>query len=955
GPQGRSGKAEAKGPTAEDVLSTVLVRVPSAILGRLSARPRGVRTVPVMAPEFSLRDRNADHGFDQLVDLVSRDVIARSWSVDNDGDGVPDSTWVDLGLRGTRGFRPLFDQRYRPQGSLYVEIYNPWANVTDANLARFRGAYDDIMAVRVARQKAFVDSMYQAEKWDIPDLDDPPLVYPDAEMWRELTTRRHELYGRRTTVYPSADLVLPVRSLDAQAWQEPAARRAAKPGVSAAPVDPFGKTPSEFGNLSRIVNPVQMEVIDGLDVLVLRGSAQDVEQLMAVVRSIEGSPGLTEPPITYPDAQVWKDITERRKKWSSTELSNRTSAVKKIIKALKEPTQIEFVETPLKDVVDYLKDLHKIEIQLDSVALKDGGVDESTPITKNLKNMSLRSALRLLLDELKLNYVIHNEVLLITSPEKAESEALSGYRPDSTEMLSWLLAGYDRKVPTYEPPVFSNNPAVFYDLVSYAPAMHTNLTDVVAVLEAEAPADAAAAKPGKIDDRARRLIERARGAGWQTATIADPHGKTPLTVAFDGTGRYRYQRTTSAGLREQVVCDGTSLWHLYPELGIGARRTLSRFHRQDLALLVPWALPPVEDLAHGADLVSIDERTVAIVPQELEGPPKGGTTSAPSPAQAPFTNARRKSSSIHASVDAKDAKPLASLRTHLVFAPDGRLAEWQLVEMPSGKIRIREHYGADGTVEFVAYGKENAGGTPAPRRKIQLASCGAPELKPDAALVVLPLPLRSRQHVLGARKLLSSETYGSWSEEDALAVIAADLGDAPTEMKQIIGQRFFRRGDRRLGFYTLLLSTGQTWNPKEKQDFGGGDPLLVDPMADHPNDPLAKYVSAYLASSRPGGPKDLGNPTETGVRDPNDFFRQLAEFHDLWDRWHDGRATGGDESQRRQECQRALAFIEQAHSPELAWGLLMAVRRALSGFELHSGFAGAIQRFETVAAVIQRF
>ena len=119
-------------------------------------------------------------------------------------------------------------------------------------------------------------------------------------------------------------------------------------------------------------------------------------------------------------------------------------------------------------------------------------------------------------------------------------------------------------------------------------------------------------------------------------------------------------------------------------------------------------------------------------------------------------------------------------------------------------------------------------------------------------------------------------------------------------MKQIIGQRFFRRGDRRLGFYTLLLSSGQTWNPKEKQAFQGGDPLLVDPLADHPNDPLAKYVAAYLASSRPGGPKDFGDSAETGTRDSS-FFRQLAEFHDLWDRWHDGRAREGDESNQQQE------------------------------------------------------
>ncbi len=93
-----------------------------------------------------------------------------------------------------------------------------------------------------------------------------------------------------------------------------------------------------------------------------------------------------------------------------------------IREALNSPTQFEFVETPLKDVVDYLKDLHHIQIQLDSPGLKDAGIAESTPVTKNLKNISLGSALRLLLDELQLKYVIYNEVLLITSPSKAESD-----------------------------------------------------------------------------------------------------------------------------------------------------------------------------------------------------------------------------------------------------------------------------------------------------------------------------------------------------------------------------------------------------------------------------------------------------------------------------------------------------------------------------------------------------
>ena len=87
-------------------------------------------------------------------------------------------------------------------------------------------------------------------------------------------------------------------------------------------------------------------------------------------------------------------------------------------------TQIEFVETPLKDVVDYLKDLHHIEIQLDSEALKEAGVNESTPVTKNFKGISLRSALQLMLAQIpgaEVTYVIRDEVLLITTKTEAEN------------------------------------------------------------------------------------------------------------------------------------------------------------------------------------------------------------------------------------------------------------------------------------------------------------------------------------------------------------------------------------------------------------------------------------------------------------------------------------------------------------------------------------------------------
>ena len=58
---------------------------------------------------------------------------------------------------------------------------------------------------------------------------------------------------------------------------------------------------------------------------------------------------------------------------------------------LTQPTHMEFIETPLADAVDYLKDLHGIEIQLDTKALEEAGIGTDTPMTGTLKGVSLHS------------------------------------------------------------------------------------------------------------------------------------------------------------------------------------------------------------------------------------------------------------------------------------------------------------------------------------------------------------------------------------------------------------------------------------------------------------------------------------------------------------------------------------------------------------------------------------
>ncbi|NBP52496.1 MAG: hypothetical protein EBU70_15190, partial [Actinobacteria bacterium] len=128
-----------------------------------------------------------------------------------------------------------------------------------------------------------------------------------------------------------------------------------------------------------------------------------------------------EPPIIYPSAARWQEITRLREKYKSVDLANPGSAEQKIYEALDKPVDsLRFDETPLRDVVAALQDQQGIPVQLDARALEDAGLDLETPVTKNVSNVALRSALRLLLSDVDLTYIIKDEVLLITTKEKAE-------------------------------------------------------------------------------------------------------------------------------------------------------------------------------------------------------------------------------------------------------------------------------------------------------------------------------------------------------------------------------------------------------------------------------------------------------------------------------------------------------------------------------------------------------
>jgi hypothetical protein len=96
------------------------------------------------------------------------------------------------------------------------------------------------------------------------------------------------------------------------------------------------------------------------------------------------------------------------------------SAAKRIERELDKTCDVDFVESPLKDVVAYLQDMRGIPIVLKTKKLEEASVSPDTPITKQLHGISLRSVLNLILADLELAYVVRDEVLQITTPSDAQ-------------------------------------------------------------------------------------------------------------------------------------------------------------------------------------------------------------------------------------------------------------------------------------------------------------------------------------------------------------------------------------------------------------------------------------------------------------------------------------------------------------------------------------------------------
>jgi tetratricopeptide (TPR) repeat protein len=457
-------------------------------------------------------------------------------------------------------------------------------------------------------------------------------------------------------------------------------------------------------------------------------------------------------------------------------------------------------------------------------------------------------------------------------------------RLSDAEGTAGYFASLVRAPQYYGRPSFNGNSRVFTDLVAYAPGMSSSSADVRAVLEAEA-APRFGNRRGSIDPAARKLIDRARTGEWKAIHLPAGDGKT-IAFVHDGAGRYAYERRVAFGLLERVVCDGTHLWHLYPELGIGAERVVSRFHRAPLLDLVPDLVPPTDDLAYGADVKWVDAKTVALVPLR--------------PAKT------------------DDNVAEAWLEIHMVF--DGaRLAERRWVLQPDKELLAREVY-ESGTTKLV-----NVDGKELDSTKQDVRPAQAPDLKPDLSkLVVLSLPLRSREHVY--RQL---EMEPGWNlhhdrnacfeylpDVDAMKLLACEFAaNNGSNVADVWYTCFGNKGDHRSGFFTLMAAAGQgprgywAFNQKFEKDA---------------TDPLVRYLWQLYDPDIHDWQARFG--FGPGYPSADTFLGRLTAFRQVFDRWNGGFIGDQFWGQRDGERQRALEFA--VHNPDnvLGWCALGMVQ-----------------------------
>src|SRR5262249_31256054 len=92
---------------------------------------------------------------------------------------------------------------------------------------------------------------------------------------------------------------------------------------------------------------------------------------------------------------------------------------------LKEPISRNVDKQPLSEVITFLQNYSGLNIVPDPKGLAEEGLSSSSPVSLQVNNVSMKTALKLMLRPLGLTYKVEDEVILITSPQATVAETIT--------------------------------------------------------------------------------------------------------------------------------------------------------------------------------------------------------------------------------------------------------------------------------------------------------------------------------------------------------------------------------------------------------------------------------------------------------------------------------------------------------------------------------------------------
>ncbi|HZV04506.1 MAG TPA: hypothetical protein VE999_05400 [Gemmataceae bacterium] len=126
--------------------------------------------------------------------------------------------------------------------------------------------------------------------------------------------------------------------------------------------------------------------------------------------------------ITFTKDEKRRQAIQNRKSLEGLPLQRKSAEELNIERRLMEPTSLSYVNESLGRVIDDIRGEKGINIFVETPALAEKGIELDRPVSIKVDNISLKSALKLLLSQVHLTYIISDDVLKITTEDQARGK-----------------------------------------------------------------------------------------------------------------------------------------------------------------------------------------------------------------------------------------------------------------------------------------------------------------------------------------------------------------------------------------------------------------------------------------------------------------------------------------------------------------------------------------------------